>query len=79
MSTYTRRLDRLEEQYRPVDPAHDLQRAWLETRADRELELLEEALAHIEAGGDPGTLPETIRAPYLALTAAWEQFCEERS
>lgn len=79
MNAVVRRLTRLEQQYRPVDPSDAIERAWLSTLCDADLEVLEEAVEHIEGGGDLATLPTDVQGRYRELIRAYAVFREEQS
>lgn len=77
-----RRLDRIEERY-PAAPARSagidpaVHRAWLEARSDAELELMETAAEHLEAGGDPADLGAEACEEMARIMGTWETFTAE--
>ncbi len=82
MSTYSRRLDRLEHRGNP-DPFIDhparvpaWMRPWLDPLTDDDFAILEAGGFVPEAGGDPASLPPETRQRFHALVRLWETFCE---
>lgn len=79
MKLIDRRLARLEQLYRPVDPFDSIQRLWLGTLSEAELEDLSVALEHTEAGGDVNALPLEIRDHYHELLESFAAFQQEHA
>lgn len=82
LSSAARRLDRLEDRYRPYveNPARipNWMRSWINPLSDADLEILENAGWADGADGDPERLSPENRERYYELVASWERFCERR-
>jgi hypothetical protein len=79
IGNHRRRIDRLEARYpaQPdpaggIDPA--LQRAWLATLSDDDLEFMAGVAEYLEAGRSIDALPVSTRERMAAIMATWETF-----
>jgi hypothetical protein len=52
---------------------------WLTTRSDADLDVMDEALGHLESGGDADMLPPAIRDRYAVIRADFREWAEAQS